>query len=122
MNPIRPTPTPGIEPLVQRAAAGDQAAFAELFDRHRRELRVHCYRMLGSFVDAEDMTQETFLRAWRRLSSFEGRSTVRAWLYKIATNLCLDALRTRPRRYLPFDVIAPIDLDQRAPHSPQIAV
>ncbi len=112
MNTSDTVPTIDIDPLVERAAAGDEAAFAELFERHRRELRVHCYRMLGSFTDAEDMTQETFLRAWRGLSAFEGRSSVRAWLYKIATNQCLDVLRTRPRRHLPFDVVAPIDPEQ----------
>ncbi|MFD3683840.1 RNA polymerase subunit sigma-70 [Nocardiopsis sp. NPDC058631] len=81
-------------------AVEDEAAFSELAQRHRHELRVHCYRMLGSFTEAEDMVQETLLKAWRRRDSFEGRSTFRAWLYKIATNTCLDALdrrRTRDR-------------------------
>ena len=73
----------------------EEGAFAELTQRHRRELHVHCYRMLGSFEDAEDAVQETFLRAWRRRETFEGRSTVRAWLYKIATNACLDLLAKR---------------------------
>jgi len=79
------------------AARGDEAAFSQLFDRHRRELQVHCYRMLGSFEDAEDATQETFLRAWRKRESFQGRSSFRAWLYRIATNTCLDTLARRPR-------------------------
>ncbi|MFJ8713636.1 RNA polymerase subunit sigma-70 [Streptomyces violaceus] len=74
----------------------DESAFSGLAERHRRELHVHCYRMLGSFEDAEDTVQETFLRAWRR-ETFEGRSTFRAWLYRIATNACLDLLaKCRP--------------------------
>ena len=73
----------------------DEPAFAGLTERHRRELHVHCFRMLGSFEDAEDTVQETFLRAWRRRETFEGRSTFRAWLYRIATNACLDLLAKR---------------------------
>jgi RNA polymerase sigma-70 factor (ECF subfamily) len=80
---------------------GDESAFTALVERHRSELRVHCYRMLGSFDEAEDLVQETFLRAWKNLGGFEGRSTVRAWLYRIATNACLDALDGRARRVLP---------------------
>jgi RNA polymerase sigma-70 factor (ECF subfamily) len=75
----------------------DEPAFTGMAERHRRELHVHCYRMLGSFEDAEDTVQETFLRAWRRRETFEGRSTFRAWLYRIATNACLDLLaKCRP--------------------------
>ena len=73
----------------------DEPAFSGIAERHRRELHVHCYRMLGSFEDAEDTVQETFLRAWRRRETFEGRSTFRAWLYRIATNACLDLLAKR---------------------------
>ncbi|WP_322423374.1 RNA polymerase subunit sigma-70 [Nocardioides renjunii] len=73
----------------------DEQAFSAQAERHRRELHVHCYRMLGSFQDAEDAVQETFLRAWHRRETFEGRSTLRAWLYKIATNACLDLLDKR---------------------------
>jgi RNA polymerase sigma-70 factor (ECF subfamily) len=76
----------------------DEAAFAAAAEPHRHELRVHCYRMLGSFEEAEDLVQETFLRAWRRRETFQGRSTFRAWLYRIATNACLDALDKRPRK------------------------
>ena len=86
------------DPLVSAAKAGDEAAFATLVERHRRELHVHCYRMLGSFDEAEDLVQETFLRAWRKRSSYEGRATVRAWLYKIATNACLDLIARNKRR------------------------
>jgi RNA polymerase sigma-70 factor (TIGR02960 family) len=84
--------------VVAAARAGDQAAFAELVERHRRELHVHCYRMLGSFEEAEDLVQETFLRAWRSRERFEGGPGFRAWLYRIATNACLDALRRSARR------------------------
>ena len=87
--------------VVAAAKAGDEAAFVSLVERYRRELHVHCYRMTGSFEDAEDLVQETFLRAWRRRASFEGRSTFRAWLYRIATNACLDALAQERRRARP---------------------
>ncbi|MCZ7429632.1 RNA polymerase subunit sigma-70 [Micromonospora sp. WMMA1949] len=80
------------EPDVRELAEVGEPAFAALAQRHRRELHVHCYRMLGSFEDAEDTVQETFLRAWRRRETFAGRSTFRAWLYRIATNACLDRL------------------------------
>src|ERR1700694_5380023 len=75
--------------------------FGELAERHRPELLVHCYRMLGSLLDAEDLVQETLLRAWRRLDTFQGRSSFRAWLYRVATNACLNALEVRRRRSLP---------------------
>src|SRR4051812_34257957 len=75
----------------------DPHSFTASAERYRRELRVHCYRMVGSFEESEDLVQETFLRAWRRRETFEGRSSLRAWLYKIATNACLDALDKRPR-------------------------
>jgi RNA polymerase sigma-70 factor (ECF subfamily) len=87
----------------QVVSAEDEAAFGEAVERCRHELRVHCYRMLGSFDDAEDLVQETFLRAWRRRSDFEGRSSLRAWLYRIATNACIDELR-RPQRVLPHQL------------------
>ncbi len=84
--------------VVAAARAGDESAFAALVERHRRELHVHCYRMVGSFEEAEDLVQETFLRAWRGRERFEGGSWFRAWLYRIATNVCLDALRHKSRR------------------------
>jgi RNA polymerase sigma-70 factor (TIGR02960 family) len=81
-----------------RARAGDGEAFRELTDPYRRELQLHCYRILGSVQDAEDMLQETLLAAWRGLGQFEERASMRAWLYKIATNQCLNALRATSRR------------------------
>ena len=80
------------------AGMTDETAFAAQLEPHRRELQVHCYRMLGSFDEAEDLVQETFLRAWRKRASYEGRATVRAWLYKIATNACLDLIARNKRR------------------------
>jgi RNA polymerase sigma-70 factor (TIGR02960 family) len=84
--------------LITRAQAGDSDAFRELTEPHRRELQVHCYRMLGSFQDAEDALQDTLLTAWQGLGAFEGRSSIRTWLYRIATNRCLNALRSASRR------------------------
>jgi RNA polymerase sigma-70 factor (TIGR02960 family) len=100
------------ERLLMRAAQGDEEAFRELTDPHRRELQVHCYRMLGSMQDAEDVLQETLLAAWRGLERFEEQASLRAWLYRIATNRCLNALRDAGRRpppqlELPFDVPEP---------------
>lgn len=79
-------------------ATPDERTFAPLFERHRRELQLHCYRMLGSYEEAEDLLQETFLRAWRARASYEGRASFRTWLYRISTNACLDALAREERR------------------------
>jgi RNA polymerase sigma-70 factor (ECF subfamily) len=84
--------------LISRARAGDGGAFGELTEPHRRELQVHCYRMLGSVHDAEDALQDTLLAAWQGLADFEARASVRTWLYRIATNRCLNALRATSRR------------------------
>jgi RNA polymerase sigma-70 factor (ECF subfamily) len=83
---------------LERARTGDEHAFRELIHPYRRELLAHCYRMLGSLTDAEDMLQETLLSAWRGLPRFEGRSTLRSWLYRIATNTCLNAMRSTARQ------------------------
>jgi RNA polymerase sigma-70 factor (TIGR02960 family) len=91
-------PTVSTEGTLQAAIAGDEPAFAALTERHRRELHIHCYRMLASFDEAEDAVQETFLNAWRGRSGFDGGSHFRAWLYRIATNVCLDMLRRSSRR------------------------
>src|SRR5438876_12204403 len=80
-----------------QSTAADDDAFRDLVESHQRVLRAHCYRMLGSLQDAEDVTQETLLRAWRNLDRFEGRASIRAWLYRIATNACLDELSRRVR-------------------------
>ena len=87
--------------LLQRARGGDERAFAALAGPYRRELQVHCYRILGSLTDAEDLLQETLLAAWRGLPGFQERSSVRSWLYRIATNQCLNALRAAGRRVTP---------------------
>jgi RNA polymerase sigma-70 factor (TIGR02960 family) len=84
--------------LLDRARCGDEAAFAELVAPYRRELHVHCYRMLGSFDDADDALQETLLAAWRGLATFQGKASLRTWLYRIATNTCLNLIRTASRR------------------------
>src|SRR5260221_9405822 len=89
------------------ALNGDQDAFERLVEPYRRELLVHCYRFLGALEDAEDMLQEALLRAWRGLHSYAGRASFRAWLYKIATNVCLDGLDSRRARALPDSVVQP---------------
>jgi RNA polymerase sigma-70 factor, ECF subfamily len=109
---------PETNAVVAAATAGDEPAFSQLVERYRPELRVHCYRMLGSFEESEDLVQETFLRAWRKRASFSLRDTssFRAWLYRIATNACLDVLRRQPRRVTPPE-LAPA-ADPAVPPSP----
>src|SRR3954464_834565 len=97
--------------------ADDETTFAALFERHQRELRAHCYRMVGSFEDSEDLVQETFARAWRARARFrrEGWWSFRAWLYRIATNACLDHVARRRPRVLPVDVAPAADPDGDLP-------
>ena len=95
--------------LLTAAQRGDEDAFRRLVESHRGELHAHCYRMLGSVHDAEDALQEALLRAWRGLEKFAGRSSLRSWLYRIATNACLDAIARRPKRVLPVDYGPPAD-------------
>jgi RNA polymerase sigma-70 factor, ECF subfamily len=97
--------------------ADDESTFAALFERHRRELRAHCYRMVGSFDDAEDLVQETFVRAWRARARFrrDGAGSFRAWLYRIATNVSLDHAARRAPRLLPTDVAPPADPEADLP-------
>jgi RNA polymerase sigma-70 factor (ECF subfamily) len=108
MNPDEAT-------YLNAARAGDQEAFAQLIEPYRKQILVHCYRILGSFDDAEDMLQETLVRVWKRLDSFEGRSSLRAWLYKVATNASLDALDSRRVRGLPKELYARGDPSRELP-------
>ncbi len=104
------------------ARGGDQQAFSLLTEPHRLELLTHCYRMLGSIEDAEDQVQETFLRAWKGIDTYEGRASFRAWLYKIATNSCLDALKNHPKRTLPPNLTKPVILSDPLPNPKRVKV
>jgi len=98
-------------------AMTDESEFAELTRRYRRELHVHCYRMLASFEDAEDLVQETFLRAWQKRATYQGRAPFRAWLYRIATNACLDFLARHERRVVELSALSPSGQDTRLSHA-----
>jgi RNA polymerase sigma-70 factor (ECF subfamily) len=113
--------TPTHEPeLLEAARGGDETAFGRLIEPYRSELHAHCYRMLGSVQDAEDALQETFLRAWRALGRFEGRSSLRSWLYTIATNTSLNLISRRPKRVVPLDYGPPSDPHEGAVGVPPI--
>jgi RNA polymerase sigma-70 factor (ECF subfamily) len=101
--------TPRERELLAAARGGDEDAYSRLVEPRRAELHAHCYRMLGSVHDAEDALQDALLRAWRGLPRFEGRSSLRSWLYRIATNTCLDVISKRPKRVLPIDYGPPTD-------------
>jgi RNA polymerase sigma-70 factor (ECF subfamily) len=103
-----PADVRAIGSAVAGLSGGEEEAFRNLIEPHRPALHAHCYRMLGSLHDAEDALQNTLLRAWRALPSFRGRSSLRVWLYRIATNVCLDAIARRPRRVLPIDYEPPM--------------
>jgi RNA polymerase sigma-70 factor (ECF subfamily) len=106
--------TADVRALVAAAQAGDERAFRRLVEPYRRALEVHCYRMLGSPQDAEDIVQETLLRAWRGLERFERRASVRTWLYRIATNACLDELERRPRQPEPVQPFPDVRVEEAA--------
>jgi RNA polymerase sigma-70 factor, ECF subfamily len=107
--------------VVSAATAGDRAAFAHLFARYRRDVMAHAYRILGSREDAEDLTQETFLRSWDKRETFKGQSTYRTWLYQIATNACFTALKRR-RHARPFDSDRLLEAIETRDASPEDAV
>ncbi len=104
--------------FIAAVRSDDTARFALLTERHRRELQVHCYRMLANYEDAQDMTQETFLRAWNKRESFKGHAALRTWLYRIATNACLTAIERRGRRPLPSGLGAPAGPSGRGADGP----
>jgi RNA polymerase sigma-70 factor (ECF subfamily) len=120
MKPNDTTATASEQGLLVAARGGDEGAFRRLVEQQHADLHAHCYRMLGSVHDAEDALQEALLRAWRGLGGFEGRSSVRSWLHRIATNTCLDAVAKRPKRVLPIDY-GPPAADARADPGERLA-
>jgi RNA polymerase sigma-70 factor (ECF subfamily) len=106
------TGNPDQSGLLAAAQAGDEGAFRCLVEPYRHALEVHCYRMLGSALDTEDLVQETLLRAWRAIGRFEPRAQIQTWLYRIATNTCLDELKRRPRRPEPLDPFPDVPVDE----------
>ena len=105
--------------LFDAAKGGDEQAFQQLIEARRGELHAHCYRMMGSVHDAEDALQDAFLRAWKGISRVQDRESLRAWLYRIATNTCLDAIGRRPKRVLPVDYGPAADPHEPATPAPQ---
>src|SRR5215831_12983722 len=111
-----------LNPTEIKSLAATAQGFSELTEPYRRELQIHCYRILGSLHEAEDMVQETFIKAWKNIGTYEGRASFRAWLYKIATNTCLDFLDSkRSRRLLPFQNSPASDPQTVLPPSTEIS-
>jgi RNA polymerase sigma-70 factor (ECF subfamily) len=120
MSSASTTSTARERELLAAARGGDEDAYGRLVEPHRSELHAHCYRMLGSLHDAEDAVQEALLRAWRGLPRFEGRSSLRSWLYTIATNTCLNLIAKRPKRVLPVDFGPAADPHHEVPGMPLV--
>jgi RNA polymerase sigma factor (sigma-70 family) len=112
VTPTGPRTVVPDQALLDAARGGDEAAFERLLAPYRGELHAHCYRMLGSLHDTEDAMQEALLRVWRNLGSLADRAALRAWLYRIATNACLDLIARRKRRLLPYEYAPAADPDQ----------
>ncbi len=114
-----PSAEPRVERAPQSAGRNGDEAFQKLAETYRCDLHAHCYRMLGSLHDADDATQDTLVRAWRALPRFRGQSALRTWLYRIATNVCLDMLAKRPKRLLPIDYGPPTECGAESRETPR---